>query len=118
MFHKKGQIAVPADSIDEDRLFEIALDSGADELTMEEKQYVITTSHDQLYAVAESLKHAGVTIDGQKFTFIPDTTVSVADEATALQVVRLCESLEDDDDVQNVYSNLEIPDEVLAKLPA
>jgi YebC/PmpR family DNA-binding regulatory protein len=118
MFHKKGQIAVPADSIEEDRLFEIALESGAEELTTEEKQYVITTSHDQLYAVAESLKHAGVTIDGQKFTFIPDTTVSVADEATALQVLRLCESLEDDDDVQNVYSNLEIPDEVLAKLPA
>ena len=86
MFHKKGQIAVPADSIGEDRLFEIALESGAEELTTEEKQYVITTSHDQLYAVAESLKHAGVTIDGQKFTFIPDTTVPVADEATALQV--------------------------------
>src|ERR1044072_6465408 len=58
MFHKKGQIAVPTDSIDEDRLFEIALESGAEELTTEEKQYVITTSHDQLYAVAESLKHA------------------------------------------------------------
>jgi YebC/PmpR family DNA-binding regulatory protein len=118
MFHKKGQIAVPSDAITEDRLFELALEAGAEELTTEEKQYVITTSHDQLYAVAESLKHAGVTIDGQKFTFIPDTTVSVADEATALQVLRLCESLEDDDDVQNVYSNLEIPDEVLAKLPA
>jgi YebC/PmpR family DNA-binding regulatory protein len=118
MFHKKGQIAVAADAIDEDGLLELALEAGAEELTTEEKQYVITTSHDQLYAVAESLKHAGVTIDGPKFTFIPDTTVSVADEATALQVLRLCESLEEDDDVQNVYSNLEIPDEVLAKLPA
>jgi transcriptional/translational regulatory protein YebC/TACO1 len=87
-------------------------------LTTEEDQYLITTSHDQLYAVAEALKHAGVTIDGQKFTFIPDTTVPVADEATALQVLRLCDSLEDDDDVQNVYSNLDIPDELLAKLPA
>ena len=118
MFHKKGQITVPVDAIDEERLFELALEAGAEELTTEEKQYVITTSHDQLYAVAESLKHAGVTIDGQKFTFIPDTTVSVADEATALQVLRLCESLEDDDDVQNVYSNLDIPDEMLARLPA
>ena len=118
MFHKKGQINVPSDSIDEERLFEIALEAGAEELTTEEKEYVITTSHDQLYAVAEALKHAGVTTDGQKFTFIPDTTVSVANEATALQVLRLCESLEDDDDVQNVYSNLDIPDELLAKLPA
>ena len=76
------------------------------------------TSHDQLYAVAEALKQAGVTTDGQKFTFIPDTTVTVADESVARQVLRLCDALEDDDDVQNVYSNLEIPDEMLAKLPA
>jgi YebC/PmpR family DNA-binding regulatory protein len=118
MFHKKGQITVPRETIDEERLFELALDAGADDLTIEEKQYVILTSHDQLYAVAEVLRHASVTIDGQKFTFIPDTTVHVADEEAALQVVRLCESLEDDDDVQNVYSNLDIPDELLAKLPA
>ena len=87
-------------------------------MTTDEEQYVILTSHDQLYAVAEALKHEGVTIDGQKFTFIPDTTVQVTDEAAALQVLRLCDSLEDDDDVQNVYSNLDIPEELLAKLPA
>ena len=118
MFHKKGQITVPRDSIDEDRLFELALEAGAEELTSEEDQYVITTSHDQLYAVAEALKRANVTTDGQKFTFIPDTTVQVADAAVARQVLRLCDALEDDDDVQNVYSNLDIPDEVLARLPA
>jgi YebC/PmpR family DNA-binding regulatory protein len=118
MFHKKGQIAVPRHSIDEDRIFELALESGAEELTTEEDEYVITTSHDQLYAVAEALKQAGVTTDGQKFTFIPDTTVSVADETVARQVLHLCDALENDDDVQNVYSNLEIPDELLAKMPA
>lgn len=118
MFHKKGRITVPRETITEERLFELALEAGAEELTTEEEAYVITTSPDQLYAVAETLKHAGVTTDGQKFTFIPDTTVPVVDEATALQVLRLCESLEDDDDVQNVYSNLDIPDELLAKLPA
>src|SRR5436305_5912102 len=118
MFHKKGRITVPRSSIEEDRFFELALEAGAEELTTEEEQYVITTSHDQLYAVAEALKNAGVTTDGQKFTFIPDTTVPVNDEAVALQIIRLCDSLEDDDDVQNVYSNLDIPDELLAKLPA
>ncbi len=118
MFHKKGQITVPRDAIQEERLFELALEAGAEELTTEEEQYLIITSHDQLYAVAEALKHAGVTTSGQKFTFIPDTTVPVVDEATALQILRLCESLEDDDDVQNVYSNLDISDELLAKLPA
>ena len=118
MFHKKGRITVPRGGIAEERIFELALEAGAEELTTEEEQYVITTSHDQLYAVAEALKHAGVATSGQKFTFIPDTTVPVVDEATALQVLRLCESLEDDDDVQNVYSNLDIADELLAKLPA
>src|SRR5438270_2182405 len=118
MFHKKGQISVPRSAIDADRIFELALDAGAEELTSEEDEYVITTSHDQLYAVAEALKQAGVPTDGQKFTFIPDTIVPVADETVARQVLRLCDALEDDDDVQNVYSNLDIPDELLAKLPA
>ncbi|MEY2439300.1 MAG: hypothetical protein QOI34_685 [Verrucomicrobiota bacterium] len=118
MFHKKGQITVPRATIDEDRIFELALDAGAQELTNEEDGYVIITSHDQLYAIAEALKQAGVTTDGQKFTFIPDTTVPVADETVARQILRLCDALEDDDDVQNVYSNLDISDELLAKLPA
>ena len=118
MFHRKGQITVPRSGIDEDRLLEVALDAGAEELTTEEDQYVITTSHDQLYAIAEALKKAGVTTDGQKFTFIPDTTVAVKDEAVARQVLRLCDALEEDDDVQNVYSNIDIPDELLATLPA
>src|SRR5437016_4738511 len=118
MFHRKGQITLPRSSIDEDRLLELALEAGAEELTSEEDQYVITTSHDQLYAVAEALKKAGVSTDGQKFTFIPDTTVAVMHEAVARQVLRLCDALEEDDDVQNVYSNLDIPDELLARLPA
>ena len=118
MFHRKGQITVPRGSIDEDRILELALEAGAEELTTTEDEYVITTSHDQLYSVADALKRAGVATDGQKFTFIPDTTVAVTDETVARQVLRLCDALEEDDDVQNVYSNLDIPDEMLAKLPA
>ena len=118
MFHKKGQIVVSRNAIDEDRLLEIVLEAGAEELTTEEDQYLIITSHDRLYAVADALKKANVTTDGQKFTFIPDSTVPVANEDVARQVLRLCDALEEDDDVQNVYSNLDIPDEMLAKLPA
>ena len=118
MFHKKGQITVPRAGIDADRVLELALEAGAEELTTEEDEYVITTSHDQLYAVADALKKAGITTDGQKFTFIPDTTIPIADEAVARQIMRLCDALEEDDDVQNVYSNLDIPDDLLARLPA
>src|SRR3979490_2883460 len=56
MFHRKGQITVPRSSIDEDRLLELVLEAGAEELTTEEDQYLIITSHDRLYAVAETLK--------------------------------------------------------------
>jgi YebC/PmpR family DNA-binding regulatory protein len=118
MFHKKGQIMVPRAGIDADRILELALEAGAEELTTEEDEYVITTSHDQLYAVADALKKAGITTDGQKFTFIPDTTIPIADEAVARQIMRLCDALEEDDDVQNVYSNLDIPDDLMARLPA
>jgi YebC/PmpR family DNA-binding regulatory protein len=118
MFHKKGQITVPRGTIGEDRILELALEAGAEELTTEEDEYVITTSHDQLYAVADALKKAGITTDGQKFTFIPDTTIPIADEAVARQIMRLCDALEEDEDVQHVYSNLDIPDELLARLPA
>src|SRR5947207_6820009 len=75
MFHKKGRITVPRDATAEDRIFELALEAGAEELTTEEEQYVIITSHDQLYAVAEALKQAGVTTDGPKFIYIPYTTI-------------------------------------------
>jgi len=118
MFHKKGQITLPRAGIDADRILELALEAGAEELTTQEDEYVITTSHDQLYAVADALKKAGITTDGQKFTFIPDTTIPIADEAVARQIMRLCDALEEDDDVQNVYSNLDIPDDLLARLPA
>jgi transcriptional/translational regulatory protein YebC/TACO1 len=97
---------------------EVTLEAGAEELTNDPEQYVITTAHDQLYAVADALKQAGVPTDEQKFTFIPDTTVPIADESVAKQVLQLCDALEDDDDVQNVYSNIEITDELLAKMPA
>jgi YebC/PmpR family DNA-binding regulatory protein len=118
MFHRKGQIVVPCSSIDEDKLLELVLETGAEELTNDDDMYVVLTAPDQLYAVAEALKNAGVTTESQKFTFIPDTTITVGDESVAQQVLRLCDALEDDDDVQNVYSNLEIPEQVLVKLPA
>ncbi len=99
MFHRKGQILLPRDSIEEYRLLELVLEGGAEELTNAEEVYVITTAPDQLYAVAEALKNAGVTTESQKFTFIPDTTITVGDETVAQQVLRLCDALEDDDDV-------------------
>ena len=116
MFHRKGQITVPLAIVDEDRLLEVVLDAGAEELAGDDEHHVITTPADQLYAVAESLKKASVEPDSQKLTYIPENSVAVTDPQTASQVLKLYDALDDCDDVLNVHANFEIPDDVLAKL--
>lgn len=116
MFHRKGRITVPAESIAEDRLLEMVVEAGGNELTQEEDHHVVTTAPDLLYAVAEALKNAGVLADSQKLTFIPETQVAVQDPAVGAQVIRLIGALEDSDDVQQVHTNFAPSEEVLAQL--
>jgi len=116
MFRRKGQITVGKTGVDEDRLVEVALEAGAEDLTTDEDLYVVTTPHDRLYQVGEAIKNAGMHVESQKLTFLPNTMVAVAREELASQVLRLCDALEDNDDVQNVYSNFDISDELLTKL--
>jgi len=115
MFHRKGQITVPVTTAEEDRVLETILEAGAEEMSSDEEHYVITTPFDQLYAVAEALRTAGLEPDSQKLTYIPQNTIAVSDEHTAAQVLRLCDALDDCDDVLNVHANFDIPDEILAK---
>jgi YebC/PmpR family DNA-binding regulatory protein len=116
MFHRKGQMSVPASTIDEDRLLEVILDAGAEELTQDEDQFLITTPPDQLYSVAEALKTAGIEPAAPKLTFVPQNTVAVNDEQTAAQILKLCDALDDLDDVMNVYANFDISENTLARL--
>jgi YebC/PmpR family DNA-binding regulatory protein len=116
MFKRKGQISVPQDAVGEDPLLDIILDAGADELSADGAHFIITTAHDHLYTVADALKNAGIPTDSQKLTYLPDTTVPLSDESVAAQVLRLCDALEDNDDVQNVHANFDLPEELLAKL--
>ncbi|MBN8709841.1 MAG: transcriptional regulator [Verrucomicrobia bacterium 61-8] len=116
MFHRKGQITVPLAAAEEDRLLEIILEAGAEELTSDDEHHIITTPPDQLYAVAETLKKAGVEPDSQKLTYIAENHVAVADPQTASQVLKLYDALDDCDDVLNVHANFDISDEILASL--
>ena len=122
LFHKKGQITVPIDgkiqAADEDRLLELALEAEAEEFSNEGETFLVTTAPDRLYAVGEALRKAGVPVESMKLTYLPETTVAVPDEATASQVIRLCDALEDCDDVQNVHANFDISEEWLARLSA
>ena len=116
LFKRKGQITIPRESVEEDRLLELALDAGADDVSADTEHHLVTTAHDRLYAVAEALRQAGVAADSQKLTFIPDTTIHLADASVAAQVLRLCDALEDNDDVQHVHANFDVPDEVLVQV--
>ena len=113
-FKHKGQITVPKNAASEDRVLEVALESGADDVNSGEEHHVIITPHDQLYAVGDSLKRVGLEPDSMKLTYLPENTVAVTDAAAAAQFIRLSEALEDNDDVQNVHANAEMPEEVLA----
>jgi YebC/PmpR family DNA-binding regulatory protein len=116
LFKRKGQITLAKAGVEEDKLMEIALEAGAEDLVTDEDMYVVTTSHDHLYQVGEAMKNAGIHFESQKLTFLPTTTVTLPNEELASQVLRLCDALEENDDVQNVYSNFDISDELLAKL--
>ena len=118
MFHKKGQITIPRSLADEDRTLELTLEAGAEDLVTEDTHYLVTTPPDRLYAVVDALKTGGIATDSQKLTYLPDTTVALHDEATAAQVLHLYEVLEENDDTQNVYSNFDIPDDILARMSA
>ncbi|HEY5754053.1 MAG TPA: YebC/PmpR family DNA-binding transcriptional regulator [Chthoniobacterales bacterium] len=116
MFHRKGLITIPKSAGTEEQIFDIAIEAGAEDIAADDEYFSITTSLDHLYPVAEALKSAGIPSDSQKLTYLPDTTVQVADEQTAAQVLRLCEALEDNEDVQAVHANFDIPEDVLARL--
>ena len=116
MFRRKGLITIARDAVEEDRLMEVALEAGAEDLATDEDLYVVTTPQDRLYQVGEAIRSVGIHAESHKLTFLPGTTVTIDQEALASQVLRLCDALEENDDVQNVYSNFDISDELLTKL--
>jgi YebC/PmpR family DNA-binding regulatory protein len=116
LFKRKGEIAISLAAVEEDRLLEIALEAGAEDLATDEEFYLVLTPHDQLYHVGEAIRQAGIPIEHQRLTFIPENTVPVQDSSLAEQILRLCDELEENDDVQNVHSNFNVAEELLTKL--
>jgi YebC/PmpR family DNA-binding regulatory protein len=115
MFERKGQISF-APGVNEDALMEAALEAGADDVvTHEDGSIEVLTSFSDFIAVAEALTAAGFKSEEAEISMIPSTTTPL-DLETAQKVLKLIDMLEDLDDVQNVYSNAEIPDDVMAQL--
>ena len=113
LFDRRGEIQLPLATATEDELLEIALDSGADDVTTEETHHLIHTSPDQLASVANALRDKGLEVNSQQLIYQPQTPVTIDDASIASQVIRLFEALEDYDDTLNVFSNFDIPDNIL-----
>jgi YebC/PmpR family DNA-binding regulatory protein len=115
LFDPKGFISVPKDGTDEDTVMMAALEAGAEDVRDEGESFDVITSPEEFVQVREALAAAGVTFASAEVTMLPKNTVSLQGKE-AQQMLRLMENLEDHDDVQNVYANFDIPDNVLAAM--
>jgi YebC/PmpR family DNA-binding regulatory protein len=117
MFKKRGVITVEKSAADEDRLLEIALEAGADDIQSDSDSFQVMTAPEQFGAVRDAIEKAGVAIANAEVTMIPENTVPVSGHV-AEQVFKLVEELEDHDDVQGVSANFDISDEEMAQISA
>ena len=116
MFHKKGVITVESEEIDEDELLEIALEAGAEDMKNDDGAFVITTDPATFEDVRSALEAKEIPMASAELSMIPENTVKVEEEKDAAKVLRLMDALENHEDVQNVYANFDIPEDILDKL--
>jgi YebC/PmpR family DNA-binding regulatory protein len=117
-FDRRGVVIVLADGVDEDELVLVAADAGADDVERDGSTYQVSSTPETLTAVRQAIESAGFEIESAGLSMVPKTTVEIADESVAKTVVRLVEGLEDNDDVQDVFANFDIPEQVLEAIVA
>lgn len=115
MFSKKGLITVRTDAIAEDDLMEIALSAGADDMENTGEVYELTCEAGAYEQLKKGLEEKEIPTEVAEISMVPQNMVPVGDVKTARKILGLMEDLEDHDDVQNVYANFDIPDDILAK---
>ncbi|OGQ97153.1 MAG: transcriptional regulator [Deltaproteobacteria bacterium RIFOXYD12_FULL_57_12] len=113
MFEKKGNLLVDKTTITEEQLMDLALEAGAEDVREEENEFQVLTAPEDFETVREALQKQGVAFLEAGIAMIPKNTIEVGEEKTAKQLMKLLENLEDYDDVQNVYANFDIPDEIM-----
>lgn len=114
-FKRLGLFTFPAEKVTEDKLMEIALEAGAEDVQQQGTIWQVTCSPDSFQAVKEAFTKAGLTADVAEISMIPTTTVPV-DAETGRKVMALMEELDDQEDVQEVHANFDIPEEVMAQI--
>ena len=113
LFERKGLVLVAADSVDEDELMLVAADGGAEDVVLDGSTFQVTSAPEDLASVRAALAEAGIAYDSAELTMVPKTTVAVENEAAAKKLLRLMDALEENDDVQDVYANFDIPEGIL-----
>ncbi|WP_418965684.1 YebC/PmpR family DNA-binding transcriptional regulator [Cetobacterium sp.] len=116
MFQRKGEIIVAAEGVDADELMMAALEAGAEDVKEEDGEFTVLTDSADCNTVADELKKAGYNVTEAEVAMIPDNKVQITDLDTAKKVMALYEALDDLDDVNDVYSNFDISDELLEQL--
>jgi len=116
MFDKKGLIVFEQELVDEDEVLEVALEAGADDVITTEDQYEVHTELAAFESVKQAFDDQELQYTMAEITMMPQNTVKVDDEAQAAQVLKLMDAIEDADDVQKVYANFDIPDEILQRI--
>ncbi|HPQ39844.1 MAG TPA: YebC/PmpR family DNA-binding transcriptional regulator [bacterium] len=111
-FEKKGLIVVDTDKADEETMMDLILDAGAEDMKIEDGSFEIITDPGDFEAVRDALKEHDIMPDSAEITMLPNTSVRVEGKH-AEQLLKLMEKLDDHDDVQNVYSDFDIPDDVM-----
>ncbi len=116
MFDKKGEILVEKNVIDEEKLMEMALEAGAEDVVDDDNVFQVLTAPEDFETVRAALEEQGVEFLEASVSMIPKNVIELADEKTAKQLMRLLENLEDNDDVQKVHANFDIPEEIMEKI--
>jgi len=112
-FDRRGIVLVDAEGADEDELMLAAAEGGADDVELDGSTFQVTAAPESLSSVREAVEGAGFSVENAELTMVPKTTVEVAEESTAKKILRLIDALEENDDVQDVFSNFDIPERVL-----
>jgi len=115
MFERKGLFLIPSKHVDEDRLFEVALEAGADDVQTSGETFEVTCEPEAFSQVSEALEAAKIPTEVAEITRVPSSTVDL-DAGLGRKILKLMEALEDHDDVQSVTANFNIPDEVMQEV--
>jgi len=114
-FDRKGVVVLPKD-VGEDELMSVALEAGAEDLADDGSDWVLTAAPSDLHFLKAALEAAKIPVESADLEMVPNTRVEIDNESTAKRILKLIEVLEDHDDVQNVWSNFDIPDEILESI--